>query len=73
MANIKVGDMVRIKDRSDWWLPTPFRPANAEGKVIDIFDDVGGTYYVAVVFNKEIVGVDERIPLGFRVEDVEKI
>ena len=34
MANIKVGDRVRIKDRADWPTPPGYRLAKAEGMVV---------------------------------------
>jgi hypothetical protein len=71
MADIKRGDRVKIKERPDWWLPSPFKLANATGTVDDVIMEPEG--YVTVALDTDISGIDKRIPLGFRVGDVEKI
>lgn len=70
MANIKVGDRVRIKDRPDW-LIGKYKLADAEGRVAEVIDEPEG--YITVLLDKKITGIDTSIPLGFRVEAVEKI
>ena len=71
MIDIKVGDRVRIKDRPDWPMPTGYKLANAEGQVVEVIEVPEG--YVTVKLDKELTGIDTRIPLGFRVETLEKI
>ncbi|WP_258359865.1 hypothetical protein [Moorella sulfitireducens (nom. illeg.)] len=80
MAGLKLGDKVRIRDRSDWPSPPGFRLANAEGTIVkwieyekpmeDFKDD-----YVYVHIEK--AGGEGQVYIGncmfFRVEDVEKI
>ena len=71
MADIKRGDKVRIKDRPDWWLPSGYKLADATGVVADVIEEPEG--YVTVAFDTDIAGIDRRIPLGFRRENIEKI
>lgn len=71
MADIKVGDRVRIKARPDWPMPTGYKLAETEGKVAEVIEEPEG--YVTVLLDKDITGIDTRVPLGFRVEAVEKI
>ena len=40
MADIKIGDKVRIKDRTDWPSPPGYKLANSEGTVVKWFDYV---------------------------------
>jgi hypothetical protein len=68
----KAGDRVRVKERPDWWLPTKYKPAGMEGIVAEVHNDAAGQY-IAVLFDKDIAGMDKRIPLAFRIECVEKI
>ena len=71
MNDIKAGDRVRIKDRPDWYMPTGYKLANAEGHVFEVVEEPTG--YVTVLLDKDITGLDRSIPLGFRIEAVEKI
>jgi hypothetical protein len=71
MADIKAGDRVRIKERSDWPLPTGYRLAKAEGRVFEVVEEPEG--YVTVLLDKNLAGIDTSIPLAFRIEAVEKI
>lgn len=71
MADIKVGDRVRIKDRKDWPMPGGYKLANHEGTVSEITDDPEG--YVLIFMDKDTAGIDLSVPLGFRLEAVEKI
>ena len=71
MADIKRGDKVRIKPRSDWWLPSDYKLANATGTVVDVIEEPAG--YVTVALDTDISGIDKRIPLGFRLENIENI
>jgi hypothetical protein len=41
MSNVKAGDLIRIKDRSDWPSPPGYQLANSEGDVISIREEEG--------------------------------
>lgn len=71
MAAIKVGDRVRIKDRPDWLLSKSYKLANAEGRVAEVVEEPEG--YITVLLDEKITGIDTNIPLGFRLDAVEKI
>jgi hypothetical protein len=71
MANIKKGDRIRIKDRPDWPIPAGYKLANSEGRVVEVIEEPEG--YITVLVDKNTTGIDASIPLGFRVEAVEKI
>jgi hypothetical protein len=71
VANIKVGDRVKISDRPDWPIPAGYKLANFEGRIAEIVEDPEG--YVTVLLDKDATGIDTRIPLAFRLEAVEKI
>ncbi|OGO20847.1 MAG: hypothetical protein A2144_14510 [Chloroflexi bacterium RBG_16_50_9] len=79
MAEIKVGDRVRIKDRKDWPKPPGYRLANSEGtvvkwiewgEVLEEFQD-----YAHVRLEKAPAEANEFIGRStvFRVENLEKI
>jgi hypothetical protein len=71
MAILQPGDRVRVKDRPDWPLPTGYKLAGHEGRVFDTLDEPEG--YVFVLMDDEASGIDIRVPLGFRVDALEKI
>ena len=71
MANLKKGDRIRIKDRPDWPIPAGYKLANSEGQVVGVIEEPEG--YVTVLLDNNTTGIDASIPLGFRVEAVEKI
>ena len=71
MANIKAGDRVRMKERPDWPMPGGYKLANSEGRVVEVTEEPEG--YAKVLLDKNVTGIDARIPLGFRVECLEKI
>jgi len=71
MANLKVGDRVKIKDRQDWYLPSGYQPSNATGKVFEILDEPEG--YVKILLDEDVTGIDKRVPLAFRLEAVKRI
>ena len=54
MSKIIVGDMVRIKDRSEWPSPPGYRLANLEGKVISIREQEG---FVTIQLVKNSPGI----------------
>jgi hypothetical protein len=79
MAEIKVGDRVRIKDRADWPSPPGYRFAYAEGTVIkwieydEIMEDYKDYAYVRLekaAGNAEVYIGNEML---FLVENLEKI
>ena len=71
MTDIKTGDRVKIKDRPDWPIPNGYRLANLEGRIAEIIEQPEG--YVTVLLDKDATGIDPSIPLGFRIDAVEKI
>ena len=71
MINLKPGDRVKIKNRSDWYLPSGYKPANATGKVFEVLDDPKG--YIMILLDEEVTGIDKKVPLAFRMESLEKI
>jgi hypothetical protein len=71
MVVLKPGDRVRIKNRTDWYLPSGYKPANAEGKVFEVLAEPEG--YVMILLDEDVTGIDKSIPLAFRLEAVEKI
>lgn len=79
MAEIKVGDKVRVKDKKDWPSPPGFILANAEGTVIKWVEDdeiMGGFEDFIYVHLEKAVGegkvyIDHDV--YFQVEDLEKV
>ena len=78
MAEINLGDRVRIKDRTDWPSPPGYRLANSEGTVVVWFDwdEVEKEFkddYVHVKLEK--CDIEEYIGniWPFQVEHLEKI
>jgi hypothetical protein len=71
MADIKAGDRVRIKDRTDWPMPSGYKLANLEGRVFDTVDKPEG--YILVLLDTDAAGMGAGTPLGFPVAAVEKI
>lgn len=69
--DFKPGDRIRIKDRSDWLMPGPYTLANQTATVYDIFEDPEG--YVIAQLDEEVTGIDARVPLGFKADQIEKI
>ena len=76
MAEIKVGDRVRIKDRPGWVSPPGYRLAGSEGTVTRIWEPQGREAfhdYVVVSIEKTEVNLDIETALTFRAENLEKI
>ena len=79
MANINLGDRVRVKDRKDWPSPPGFVLANAEGTVIKWveWDEVMEEFQDCALIKLDKaegageVYIDNKMYL--RVEDLEKI
>jgi hypothetical protein len=72
MSEFNAGDRVRIKDRSDWYLPTGYKLANQTGSVFEIMEEPEG-YVMVLLDSDEISGIDKSIPLAFRIESLEKV
>ncbi len=68
MAEIKVGDRVRIKDRSDW--PGDYKTADSEGTVIEVQEPWG---YIIIHLEKTNAPVALGTTMTFREDAVEKI
>ena len=77
MAEINIGDKVRVKDRPDWVSPPGYRLANSEGTVVKISDceDLLDEFqeYVKVQIDKTSADVKTGTTMLFRVENLEKI
>ena len=71
MDGLKEGDRVRIKERPDWPLPTGYKLANEEGRVVEVVEEPEG--YVTILLDNDVTGIDKSIPLAFRLEAVEKV
>lgn len=71
MINVKTGDRVRIKERPDWYLPSGYKPANVEGQVFEVIEELPG--YITVFLDEEVTGIDISIPLPFSIDSIEKI
>jgi hypothetical protein len=69
MSVIKTGDMVRIKDRSDWPSPPGYQLANSEGNVISVREEDG---LVIVRLVKTGVDILKDTALAFRLDAIEK-
>jgi len=66
MADVKVDDIVRIKDRADW--VGQYKLAGSEGKVIDVREATG---FVVVHLTKTDTDIDLDTSLTFRLDAVE--
>ena len=67
MSKIIVGDMVRIKDRSEWPSPPGYRLANLEGKAISIREQEG---FVTIQLVKNSTGIPKDNILTLKLENV---
>jgi hypothetical protein len=70
MADLKTGERVRIKDRTDWYLPSGYKLRGAEGLVFEIVEELPG--YVMVLLDEAVTGIDKSIPLPFSIDSIEK-
>jgi hypothetical protein len=70
MAEIKVGDLIRIKDRSDWPSPPGYRLADSEGKVTSVSEEEG---FVTIHLEKTDSGIAKGTTLVLRLEKIEKV
>ena len=80
MAEFKVGDKVRIKDKKDWVSPPGYIFANAEGTVVKWtdMDEQWQGYEEFIYVQIEKAGEAAKVyitsnPKFFREEDLEKI
>jgi hypothetical protein len=69
MAEIKVGDIIRIKDRPGWPSPPGYILAGSEGEVTSIREEG----FVIMHLQKTKSAIAEGTTLVFRVENVEKV
>lgn len=70
MAEIKVGDIIRVKDRPGWPSPPGYLLAGSEGEVTSIREEEG---FVIMHLQKTKSGIAEGTTLVLRVENVEKV
>jgi len=68
MSNIKVGDKVGIKDRSDWPSPPGYQLADFEGDVISIMEEEG---FVTIRLVKTSTAILRDTSLTLRLENIE--
>ena len=73
MAEIKAGDRVRIKDRSEWPSPPGYNWANSEGLVIKAEEPEGFEEFFEVQIEKSRADIDIGTTLIFRLEALERI
>jgi len=77
MAEIKVGDKVRVKNRKDWPSPPGYRLANAEGTVIKWveWDETMEEFRDYALVRLEKTVAEEYIGKAevFRVANLEKV
>ena len=71
MAEIRVGDRVRVQDRPEWPSPPGYRLANLEGQVNQVREEAG---FVMLRVEKTTVDVLEPgTSMVFRIEAVERV
>ena len=77
MADIKIGDKVRIKERQNWPTPPGYKLANSEGVAVKIceWEEVlaGFSEYVKVRIEKTQADVKIGTSMLFRTEQLEKL
>lgn len=79
MAELKLGDRVRVKNQTDWPSPPGFRLANAEGTVVKWveYDETMEEFQDYVYVHLENAEGEGKVYIGnnmfFRAEDLEKI
>jgi hypothetical protein len=77
MSDLKTGDKVRIKDRSNWPTPPGYPLANSEGIVVGLWETEEATKdfpdYVNVRIDKTKSWAEPGTTLVFRRENLEKI
>lgn len=73
MADIKVGDKIRVKDRENWPTPPGFRLAGSEGPVSQVIEDGFVAFRLEKTNSDEQLGVDPGMTVVLRLEQVEKI
>lgn len=71
LVNLNIGDRVKIKDRTDWYLPSGYKLANIEGRVFEVIEEMPG--YVTVLLDEDVTGIDLSIPLPFSLDSLDKI
>ncbi len=71
MATLNIGDRIRIKARTDWYLPSGYKLANIEGRVFEVVEEFPG--YVTVLLDEEVTGIDLSVPMPFSMDSLEKL
>ena len=70
MNKIKAGDIVRIKDRTDWPSPPGYPLAGSEGEVVAAKDHEG---FVTIRMVRTGTSIPKDTNLTLRLENVEKV
>jgi hypothetical protein len=70
MNQIKVGDRILIKERTDWPSPPGYQLAKSTGNVTSVSKEEG---FVTIHLEKSNSGIAEGTTLVLRLENVEKI
>ena len=71
MAEIKVGDRVRVKDRPDWPSPPGYQMANTEGEVYQVKEEAGFVMFRVNTSNIDVL--EPGTTMVFPEESLEKI
>ena len=69
MRNIKVGDLIRIKDRPDWPTPPGYPLRNSKGEVIELKKKEG---FVTLRLLKTKSNIPRDALLTLRLENLER-
>jgi hypothetical protein len=67
MSDINIGDIVRIKDRTDWPSPPGYQLANSEGEIISVKEEEG---FVTIRLLKTSTSIPKGTNLTLRLESV---
>jgi hypothetical protein len=69
LTKIKIGDMVRIKDRAEWPSPPGYQLADSEGDVTSVREEEG---FVSLRLVKTGTAIPKGTILTLRLENVKK-
>lgn len=67
---LKPGDKVTVRSRPEWEMPTPYPLAGEVATVYQMFEQPG---YVFLLFDNDCTGLDPRVPVGFAIENLERV
>ena len=70
MVEVKPGDRIRVKERPDWLLGE-YKVAGMTGTIVSDMEKING--YCLATLDENVTGIDVRVPLGFRTDQIEKI